>query len=577
MVNVRRTQRLWLIVLMLVSIVTAGRANAALTASVDRTTVAKNDIIQLTIRSDTGPIEHTDFTALEQNFSVINRQRSNQISIINGQKTAIYDLHLTLFPINAGRFTIPAFKSRGESSQPIEITVADTSTETSQQHEEVFLKTLISKSEVYVQEPLVLTVQLFHSVGLRDAQLTSLDVENAVIDEIGDQEKSEKILNGVRYSVIEKHYSITPEKSGQLTIPALTFSGRTQYRGVYADPGRYVRTRSMAHRVEVLAKPDIYPANAPWLPTSALSISDSWDGNPPTLTVGESVTRTLTLSALNLNAAQLPDLSLPTVPGLKLYPDQSRNENTATKSGMLGQRIFSTAIVATQPGDIKIPEQTIYWWNTSSKKLEQTIIPAVTLNSKAATNPAHQNLAAVTPEALERQNQQSVDNHLDSNATQTAVNKTGSSLWPYLALMFALLWLATLALWWRLARATKINSKAFLSEPPSTQQNTARAAFKAFKKACHNNAAADARHSLIDWFKCTHPQQQISGLQSVSEHYKNAELDTLIRDMEQSLYAEGAHSWQGKALLDCVEALEKTHGKQHKNVDKTALKPLYPF
>ncbi|EGG98642.1 BatD [gamma proteobacterium IMCC2047] len=559
MVNVRRTQRLWLVVLMLVSIVTAGRANAALTASVDRTTVAKNDIVQLTIRSDTGPIEHTDFTALEQNFNVINRQRSNQISIINGQKTAIYDLRLTLFPINAGRFTIPAFKSRGESSQPIEITVADNATETSQQHEEVFLKTLISKPEVYVQEPLVLTVQLFHSVGLRDAQLTSLDVENAVIDEIGDQEKSEKILNGVRYSVIEKHYSITPEKSGQLTIPALTFSGRTQYRGVYADPGRYVRTRSMAHRIEVLAKPDIYPANAPWLPTSALSISDSWDGNPPTLTVGESVTRTLTLSALNLNAAQLPDLSLPTVPGLKLYPDQSRNENTATKSGMLGQRIFSTAIVATQPGDIKIPEQTIYWWNTSSKKLEQTIIPAVTLNSKAATNSAHQNLAPVTPEALERQTQQSVNNHLDSNTTQTAVNRTGSSLWPYLALLFALLWLATLALWWRLARATKINSKAFLSEPPSTQLNTTRAAFKAFKKACHNNAAADARHSLIDWFKCTHPQQQISGLQSVSEHYKNAELDTLIRDMEHSLYAEGAHSWQGKALLDCVEALEKTH------------------
>jgi len=330
-------------------------AKAALTASVDRSTVAKNDIIQLTIRSNKGPIEHTNFSVLERNFSVINRQRSNQISIINGKQQAIYDLRLALFPIDAGSFTIPAFTSQGESSQPIQITVSDRAIDPGLQNEEVFLKTKVSKQKAYVQEPLLLTLQLFHAVGLQEAQLSPLEVKNAVVEPIGEQTKGEQILNGVRYSVIEKQYSITPEKSGQINIPELTFSGRTSNRNLYGQPSRYIRTRSTAHKIEVLPKPDNYPADATWLPTPALTVSDSWSAGTPPLSVGESVTRTLTLSALNLDAAQLPDISLPAVTNLKMYPDQSHNENTVTASGMLGQRVFSTAIVATKAGEIEIP------------------------------------------------------------------------------------------------------------------------------------------------------------------------------------------------------------------------------
>ena len=384
-----QAHRFWLQVLFLacLSLLPFSMAQAALTASVDRTMISKNDIIQLTIRSDKGPLEQVDFRALEKNFSVINKRRSNQISIINGHQQAIYDLTLALFPKGVGRLTIPAFKSQGETSQPIQIEVSASVADSNQSLEEVFLKTEVSKQEVYVQEQLLFTLRLFHAVGLSEAQLTPLEVENAVVQPIGKQKKYETVRNGIRYSVIEKQYRVIPEKSGQLTLPELAFTGLTaSNRNIYSQSSQYVRTRSASHVVNILPKPANYPAGEPWLPTSALNISDSWSSATPTLTVGEPVTRTLTLSALNLDAAQLPDLKLPSVTDLNMYPDQAQSKNNVTTAGLMGQRSFATAIVPTKAGDLEIPAIKVIWWNTRTRQIEQSLVPARTLSVLPATH-----------------------------------------------------------------------------------------------------------------------------------------------------------------------------------------------
>lgn len=565
----RFSHRFWLAFALLVCFMLPfSSAKAALTASVDRSTIAKNDIIQLTIRSDKGPIEHTNFSALENNFSVINRQRSNQISIINGKQQAIYDLRLTLFPLNTGNFTIPAFTSQGESSQPIQITVSDNASDPGLKNEDVILKTKVSKQEAYVQEPLLLTLQLFHAVGLQEAQLSSLEVENAVVEPIGEQTKSEQILNGVRYSVIEKQYSITPEKSGQLSIPELTFTGRTSNRNIYGQPSRYIRTRSTAHQIEVLPKPGNYPTDATWLPTPALTISDSWSAGTPSLRVGESVTRTLTLSALNLDAAQLPDIALPAVTNLKMYPDQSHNENTVTASGILGQRVFSTAIVATKAGKIEIPATKVIWWNTVEKQLEETLIPAKTLIVQASATVPSQ-IIPISPQSAETIQQ----------TTTTQNKETGSStngIWPYLAALFLLLWLTTVTLWWQSNRRAAKQSAEYIAEP---KDQNARSAYKVFRKACKNNEAATARQALLDWFRLHYEKSTNQQLQDITRHYQDVNLAGLIRALESSLYGNGQapDSWQGTPLLDALDALEKNQQRQSKDCKTNRLKPLYPF
>jgi len=554
-------------------------ANAALTASVDRTVVSKNDIIQLTIRSDKGPIEHTDFSALEKNFSVINRQRSNQISIINGNQQAIYDLRLALFPIDEGLFTIPAFKSQSETSQPIEIKVAASATGSSQTNEEVFLKTEISKQQVYVQEQLLFTLRLYHAVGLSEAQLTPLKIDNAVVENVGEQKKYQTVSDGIRYSVIEQQYSIIPEHSGQLSIPQLTFTGRSANRSVYGQSSQYVRTRSEAYTIKVLPKPANYPAGEPWLPTSALYLADSWRDSTPTLTVGEPVTRTLTLTALNLDAAQLPDIMLPRVANLKMYPDQVQDENNVTAAGLVGQRSFSTAILPTQTGKIEIPAIKVVWWNTDRQQLEETVVAAKTLSVQAAAGSANQ-----VPVANLRTAPLVASTAEKPNTQQGATGKNNSGIWPYLTLLFVLLWLVTAFMWWRAKQTTTPanNAEAAEFQPQNINQNV-KTAYKAFKKYCQNNKPETARKALLDWFRLQYQQPNIQQLSDVTLHYQDTELEHLICTLENHLYGaeQSTSSWQGATLLTTIDRLEKAQQhlqkQQSQNSTSNSLKPLYPF
>lgn len=578
MVTATNSHRFWLPMLLIcLSLLPFKMAQAALTASVDRTMISKNDIIQLTIRSDKGPLEQTDFTALEKNFSIINKRRSNQISIINGDKQATYDLTLALLPKLVGTLTIPAFKRQGESSQPIQVEVSKGSIDPKQSHPKVFFDNQVNKQEIYVQEQLLYTLRLFHAVGLSEAQITPLDVKNAVFEPVGDQKKYQTVIDGIRYSVVEKQYAIFPEKSGQLILPELIFTGRAisihnSYNNrinnsQFLDANRYIRSRSASYVINVLPKPASYPTSEIWLPTPALYINDSWDNNLPNLKVGEPVTRTLTLSAENLTAAQLPDLKLPTTTQFKIYPDQAKSEDRHTANGLMGHRSFSTAIVPSETGTIKFPAIKVTWWNTNSKKIEESIVPAKILTVLPSTqvNNSNQQFNTVLNSASAQR------------VTAPQVNATSSGLWPIISLIFALLWLGTAYLWWRAKQTT--NSKG-PSESPSLQTSqNARAAHKTFKKTCLKGNAKIARQSLLDWFSLNHADQKNQQLKDIIQFYQDEELTHLIQELETHLYgyAQSTNTWHGMALLKALEHLEKVGKQQKKNNHEVKLKPLYPL
>ena len=583
-----------LLLLLIALLLPATMAHATLTASVDRTSISENDIIVLTIRSDQGPLQQTDFSQLENNFTLIKQRRNNQITVINGRREASYDLTLVLLPKQTGSLTIPAFSSHGESSQSIQIDVSTRPVEDQNAaKKEVFFDTQVSKQEVYVQEQLLYALRLYHAVGLSDAQITPLNIENAVIEFVGDQKKYETIIDGIRYSVVERQYAIFPEKSGTLNLPELVFNGRKisnhnsyNYRSnynTYTNPSDYIRTRSAAHVINVLSKPANYPAGEPWLPTPALTLSDSWSKLTPTLTVGEPVTRTLTLSARNLSAAQLPDLKLPRVANLKMYPDQAQNEDGVTATGLLGQRSFAAAIVPAKAGQIELPAIKIVWWNTDSKQLEETsvaakiltVLPATLTNNVTPTFNTPLESAPTTAGITPPQSDATQPGVTQSSSTYSDITQPGP--WPLISLVFALLWLSAVVMWWRAKQAIRTKT---IADTPSLQTNqNARTTYKRLKKACLENDAKTSRRALLDWFRLSHSQQAIQNLKDITQLYQDDELKRLIRELESHLYGSNptASPWHGAALLGVIEGLEKASEQHVKVREDRRLKPLYPL
>jgi len=578
MVTATLCNRLWLSMFLLACfLLPVNMAIAALTTSVDRTVISKNDIILLTVRSDQGPLQQTDFNELEKSFSVLNQRRSNQISIINGDKQATYDLTLALLPKGDGTLTIPAFKSRGESSQAIQIEVSAGPLDSQQSHQQIFFDNEVNKQQVYVQEQLLYTLRMFHSVGLSEAQITPLNVEHAVIEFVGEQKKYQTVIDGIRYSVVERQYAIFPEKSGPLILPALIFTGRAisnhnNYNS-RSNPNNalsangYIRIRSESHTIEVLPTPNDYPASQVWLPTPALHINDSWDDNSPTLTVGEPVTRTLTISAANLTAAQLPDLILPATAQLKIYPDQAQDEDRVIANGLMGQRSFSSAIVPSIAGTIQVPAIEMVWWNTDSKQLEVTTVPAKTLTvSPAASsdNPPQQFTAPLNTVHV-----QSLELPQD--------NQQSSGIWPWLSLVFALLWFGTAFRWRQTLQAS--NTQAINELTPSQMHLNTSAAYKSLKKCCLQGDAKAARQSLIDWFRLNHTEPQFRQLKDITQLYQDEQLSYLIRELESYLYSNMTtlEKWNGVALIGALERVDKATKLQQKNNARSELNPLYPF
>ena len=130
-----------------------------------------------------------------------------------------------------------------------------------------------------------------------------------------------------------------------------------------------------------------FPDSA-WLPATALEISEDWSMNPAKMKVGDSATRTVTVKAGGLTGPQLPPLQEPELAGIKVYADRPQTENITASDGITALGINSAAWVITEPGDYRIPEISIPWWDTQADQLRYAAIPARTLSVAAAAIPA---------------------------------------------------------------------------------------------------------------------------------------------------------------------------------------------
>ncbi len=570
MVTRKRAQIFWLWLLGL-CLLQSSLVYATLTASVDRTVLSESDIITLTIRSTKGAIEDgADFASMLPNFTILNSQRSNQFSFINGKRSSNYDLVLTLAPNGNGTLTIPAFSGNGEATTPISISVTAGSKDSQQDAGDVFIESSVNKESVYVQAQLILTVKIYYAVGLSEAHITEPEIAGALVQKLGEGQKQEALLKGVRYSIIEQNYAIFPETSGQLEIPELLLSGRTQSRfgNRFRSNGQFVRVKSRPISIRVLPKPDAFPVDEPWLPATALVVDDSWEMLDPETRAGEPVTRTITVTAKGVAAAQLPPVELPQVSGLKMYPDQPQRDEKATAQGLVAQQTSATAIVPVREGDYSIAPIRIYWWDTDTNTLMNGLIKGRTIHASA--------VPLISQPAVSASEEKSAK----INAiTQDGTTRPDRWLWPTLAALFAFLWLITAYLWW----AAKSRKKAAMVAPESIRSQkleSRRQAYRLLRKACNATDPAAAREALLAWLKVVFSDESIRTLNDVVHLDCHLQLAPMLVELDAVLYGQPStenNRWDGKSLLKVIEQIKKTEERRCRRRNSRSLPSLYPL
>jgi len=577
--GLRRSCRLtwWSLLLLLLTV--SFDAYAAVDAHVDRNPVALDESFTLTVETDSDTSDDPDFSVLENNFDVLGQNSSTSFQWINGQSSRSKKWIVSLMPRKVGKVDIPAFTLSGQSSQPLTISViAARQPQSAQQGAEVFLQVEAKPKQVYVQQQIVYTVQLYRSVDLASGSHLSepqLSDGDAIVKRLGQDSEFRTTVNGVQYAVIERKYAIFPQKSGQLSIDPVVFNGEIidAQRGQrfmlspFNPSVRHKRVRSEAVKLDIKAMP-VGTTAATWLPAVKLELQEEWSKTPPKFTVGEPVTRTVAILADGLTAAQLPDLSMTLPDGIKSYPDQPSLKDTVDSSGITGLRQQKIALIPTRPGTFVLPEIKLPWWNTQTGKLEIATLPQRRIDVEGTAQMPTQS-ASPTPMPTTGQAGPSAT---AADAGQHVANTAAvadAGWWPMVALGLGCAWIVTLLAWWYQRRRSGQGD----SQAVAININSQLAQFEQdVKKACQVNDAAAARTALLNWAAMRWPATAPTSLTAMAKHCPAALAEALVM-LDRALYADDGGTWHGDGLWQ-VFATEKPIASGSADSQAQGLEPL---
>ncbi len=570
---------LWLFILSLLLLGNQAHALSNVTATVDKNPAMINESILLTVTADDDVDRNAlDTSPLLTDFIVGQTSVSSQTSMINFKTSRTTKWQVILIARKAGEFTIPPLTIENKQSAPIALTVVEAKSTDTDIQADIFITSELSSEQVYVQQLLTLTLKLHYAVELKSGNLTEPLLTGASIEKAGQDKQSESIINGKRYRVIEQTYAITPEQSGEFTLQAPVFSGEilqaSQRRSSFLS---FAQTKPVSIlgeelAISVLPIPENYPTDVQWLPTDILTLHQEWQSSDGQFTVGEPITRTITLTAAGLAKAQLPKLDMKSSRGLKVYPDQAELNSTVSNGRLVSQKVQNFALVPSAAGDFTLPAMKVTWFNTVTNKIEQATLPSQTITVQPGDSIAP--TVDVNPTAIE-QAQQAPSSAIAATTNKSIVTQNNSLQWVFLAL-----WLLTTFAWF--SHTLYLKSVAGQTKTTNRGQVNSRGNhYLALLTACKKNNAEKALQLMLPWLQQllanNHTNTQINNIAQAQALINDQNFATALNDLQQHLYGKnavnGAPSWQGMALLNAIQSLQNRQNEQTNNAETLALNP----
>lgn len=577
-------KRLVFSLLLLISPLCSIAQDGLLSAYVDRTEVSINDVFTLTLRVNSELRGgRPDIDRLQQDFEIIGSSERSNFTFVNGVSEQWSEFRISLRPRSTGILTIPAFRVGNQVTMPIEVTVAE-AVQNIVNSDDFFLTSTVSKENVYVQEQLLYTVKIYFSVPFdQGAQLGAPTAENAVIQQLGNDISSQEVIDGLRYNVIERRFVLFPQSSGSLEISPISFTatvGRRRTGSIFSGQmtgGRAINLSSDAHLINVQSKPDSYPLDATWLPSSNLILEENWSADLEGLETGEAITRNIRIRADGLSSSLLPDIQFTETETLKFYPDQPTREDLANQNGVTGIRSQGTAIVATEGGEFMLPSVEIPWWNTLTDSLEYASLPQRTLSILPGDSTAEQPII------------QSANDTEQNEDAILVINEQNdlSYYWILATSLFAIAWLYSTLMWYRSKLTLKQFATGIMTPSATIKETTAsdetiklntNTAFHAFQQACKDRDLPEIRRALLAWARLYFADTEIITLANLDKYIDESDLQIMLNNLEHSLYSPKSdkQKFQIDSLLKEIKKLnKKVYTPNNKTAEHYALPPLY--
>ncbi|MDJ0833250.1 MAG: BatD family protein [Gammaproteobacteria bacterium] len=535
----------------------------------DRNPVSLNESFRLVYETSGSVDDDPDFSPLSQELDILNRSQNSSFSYRNGDIRSSKSWTLTVMAKRSGELILPPIAFGRDKSPSYQLTVKPASQQLGGGQGSFFTQIEVDQSQLYVQQQLVITQQLFSvnrlsAFGMQPPEISGMDVLTV---DLGDERQYRTQIGNLAYMVVEKSYAVFPQQSGQLQIAPALAEGRigsssSSLFDSFGQRGQLLRARSNNLQVEVLPM----PANAnmtPWLPARGLQITEQWPQQPPRLVQGEPVTRTLSIKADGLTAAQIPELPALEIDGLKQYPDQPLLNDIENDNGVSGYRVDKVAFIPTRPGRITLPALEIPWWNTQTQRREVARIPARDIEVMAASPGLTQPPAPMVsaPQGLQQPSPA-------QSSSQPVIGEPGIGWWKWLAMLLGGGWLLTILLWVYRSRKTA----TIVDAEPSNPQPTARQSYRRLAQACDEQDLHACRAAVLAWARIVLAPARINVLNDLGNRLP-AEMTAEINRIDAVLYGGQQQAVDFALIKQQARQLMQQPGRQQPS--RQVLEPLY--
>lgn len=353
--------------------------------------------------------EITNFEVLAGPFE----SRSSSYQIINGKTTSSISISYTytLQGTKTGTFTVPSgsivvdgqkYNSNGLSIKvlPAEDASASKSQNNQQSNgsstqsisnENVFIRTSVSKNNVYEQEAVLVTYKLYTLIDVVQCINKKMPDFNGFMKQDIEQNQNKQFsyenFNGKNYgTVVLYQVLVYPQRSGDITIDKANFEAviriqnKTQARSIFDDffeSYSNVNKNIVAPAVKVNVK--ALPANKPANFSGTVGRFTLNSNISSTQTkANEAITIKVNISGSgNMKLIKNPEIKFPD--GFEVYDPKVNNNFNTTTSGISGTKSIEYMFIPRHAGNFEIPSAQFSYFDIEDKTYKTLQTPTYNL------------------------------------------------------------------------------------------------------------------------------------------------------------------------------------------------------
>ncbi|MGR5320923.1 BatD family protein [Vibrio sp. DNB22_19_1] len=510
----------------------------SLQASVNKTQVAKNEVINLRIMADTelgsGAI---DFNVLKKDFFLGQPRYGRSSNNINGHTSVQTEWSISIAPMKEGVVTIPSFTVDGMKTDPIKLRVTKNQAEPNLN--DLFnFDMSVDNHTLYPQQSATLRMQLVIKVDPRrldNPQIVPPSIDGMKLEPTSDMKQGQRVIDGLEVTIVEQAFRITAEQPGTYMLNGPKLTGSYFYGDSLTGSTQIMPINTKAEQMPITVKPIPKDFKGNWLPASTLEMTQSWQGeqgNPlsenavSTVKQGSSITRTIRIRARGTQAEYLPRAGIVYPSTIRVYSEQPQFKTA--RDGTVTMTV-KQVLIPTEPRELTLPSYTVNWWDSNRDQTRQADISALKLNVEKSDS----GLITLPESALPAQ---------PATTSEPATQSGVESIWQTLSFVFGVLWLVSSAIALRL---WKTRAEPRVEKTTNTNNSSS---LQELEYIIKQGDCAKIERAVNDYLNTHHFNNESEAVKAVKEE---------LNLMNQSRFSATQQEWMANNLIAKIKQLAK--------------------